>query len=300
MFGRKAEKNGSVSFGDREPDLSAPTSSGKKSSDRLPDGLHKNRTGDINKSYIKVIRCLCFAQIATITLVLVLAAVIGSMSPLRRDVPWVVVVDRAGDVDVQQAVWRTGNSKELTVNEIRTTQFLRYYFQVTADYRQMGRIWQTSCVDDLIRGDNFADELCAYLPARMSEESHEAYVAANLDEVMKMVNARQTREVTLLREPLLMDTFIQDNENVYLWEYQIRLDDYDNRNYAGAENMGTGSRKENREADDPAYYSQKLVVRVWTTFNLAYRFEWAQKYQNPLNFRMLKMEVAKLSDGGGE
>lgn len=300
MFGKRSKDlKGSVNFGGAEPTMSSSTPTEKAAvKDRIPTGFDDNRTGDINKGYLKVIRCLCFTNVGTVAVVLVLVATLAAISPLRRDVPWVVVVDRAGDVDVAQAVWRTGNSKEQSVSEIYTTQFLRYYFQVTSDYRQMGRIWQTSCVDELVRGDNFADELCAYLPARMSESAHENYIAANLTEVSKMVSARQTREVTLLREPLLMDSYGEGGENVYLWEYQIRLDDYDNAGYAGAEEIGQRQAKQPGAETERGYFSQKLVVRVWMTFNEAYRYEWAQKYQNPLNFRMLKMEVGKLANGG--
>lgn len=300
----ESRKRGEVSFGS-SGGSSGPmrvTSSGHTApqpDDQLPDDLHNYRTGDVNKGHQKVVRTLTFITIASVCMNVLLTSTVATMTPLRRDVPWVVVVDSAGDVDVTQAVWRLGNSKELTVSEIHTTQFLRYYFQVTADYRQMGRVWQSGCVDNLVTGDNFADELCAYLPARMSEEDHEAYVNANLAEVMAMVNARQTREVSLLREPLLMDTYQEDGQNVYLWEYQLKLSDFDNRGKAGPQAISANSATNQSPAttEAPPYFSQKVVVRIWVTFNAQYRPDWAQRYQNPLNFRMLKIEVGKLADG---
>lgn len=301
MFGRNknsSEKRGEVNFG--EPaQMQAAGQAPASTQERLPDDLNRHRTGDLVKGNNKVVRTLSFVSIGSIMTIVILVSIIATMAPLRRDVPWVVVVDSAGDVDVTQAVWRMGNSKELTVNEINTTQFLRYYFQVTSDFRQMGRVWQNSCVDQLVSGDNFADELCAYLPARMSEPMHEEFIAANLSEVTAMVNARQTRELTLLREPLLMDTYEEAGQNVYLWEYQIRLSDFDNRGKAGPQaisSKATGLQGAGNGQSE-AYFTQKLAVRIWTTFNARYRPSWAQRYQNPLNFRMLKIEVAKLADG---
>lgn len=301
MLGRKknpSEKRGEVNFGEPSGVKNSPQGQADRA-DYLPDGLDRFRTGDVEKGHKKVVRTLSFVSIASVLTIIVLSSVVATMAPLRRDVPWVVVVDSAGDVDVTQAVWRMGNSKELTVNEINTTQFLRYYFQVTSDFRQMGRVWQNKCVDKLLAGDNFADELCAYLPVRMSQSMHEEYVGANLGEVTAMVNARQTREVTLLREPLLMDTYVEKGQNVYLWEYQIRLSDFDNRGKAGPEAISSRNTGENTSgaSQGEAYFTQKIAVRIWTTFNVHYRPEWAQRYQNPLNFHMRKIEIAKLSDG---
>lgn len=304
MFGRKkkfSEKRGEVNFGEPAQMLASGQSS-PSVQERLPDDLNRHRTGDVEKGNNKVVRTLSFVSIGAIMTIVILVSIIATMVPLRRDVPWVVVVDSAGDVDVTQAVWRMGNSKELTVNEIHTTQFLRYYFQVTSDYRQMGRVWQNKCVDKLISGDNFADELCGYLPARMSESMHEEFIGANLPDVIAMVNARQTRELTLLREPLLMDTYEEAGQNVYLWEYQIRLSDFDNRGKAGPQAISSKSTGAQGavSGQSEAYFTQKLAVRIWTTFNARYRPQWAQRYQNPLNFRMLKIEVAKLADGEEE
>ncbi|RCK43187.1 hypothetical protein [Thalassospira profundimaris] len=301
MFGRKsvsAEKQGSVDFG---KGLSATPSEDahRKSGDRLPSGVNEFRTGDTDKGYEKVVRNLCFLLVGSIGIILVLSSAVAALIPLRRDVPSVMIVRENGDISIEQAVWRHGNSKELPVNEIQTTQFVRYYFQITSDYRQMARIWQTGCVDDLVSGDNFADELCAYLPVRMEENAHAQYVAANLDEVTKMVQAGQTREVTLLREPFLMDTYVENGQTVFLWEYQIRLDDYDNRGFAGAQPVGQVMKKGGSQINQPeSYYTQKLGVRIWTTFNEIYRPEWAQKYQNALNFHMIDIEIAKLTDKG--
>ncbi|RCK37298.1 hypothetical protein [Thalassospira xiamenensis] len=301
MFGRKsvgAEKQGSVDFS-QGLKVSATEEARPAVGDRLPSGVNEHRTGDTNKGYEKVVRNLCFLLVGAFGVILVLSSAVASLIPLRRDVPSVMIVRENGDISIEQAVWRHGNSKELPVNEIQTTQFVRYYFQITSDYRQMARIWQTACVDDLVSGENFADELCAYLPVRMDEQVHAEYVSANLEEVSKMVQAGQTREVTLLREPFLMDSYVENGETVFLWEYQIRLDDYDNRGLAGAQPVGQAMKNGAGQTIKPeSYYSQRLGVRIWTTFNVLYRPEWAQKYQNALNFRMLDIEIAKLTDKG--
>lgn len=303
MFGRKsaaAEKQGSVDFGNGQKAVSSGEPQ-PKGQDRLPSGVNEYRTGDTDKGYEKVVRNLCFLLVGAMGVILVLSSAVAALIPLRRDVPSVMIVRENGDISIEQAVWRHGNSKELPVNEIQTTQFVRYYFQVTSDYRQMARIWQTGCVDDLVSGDNFADELCAYLPVRMDEQVHAQYVSANLEEVTKMVQAGQTREVTLLREPFLMDSYVENGQTVYLWEYQIRLDDYDNRGFAGAQPVGQSMKKGAAQINEPeSYYTQRLGVRIWTTFNELYRPQWAQKYQNALNFRMLDIEIAKLTDKGAE
>lgn len=302
MFGKKkVAKKGGLTFESQAPEARNNTGKGgddlRAPAKPMPETINRHKTGDTAKGSEKVIRILGFCLVLSLATNVFQAGAFGTLLPLRRDVPQVIVVDRAGDVLTGQAIWRTGNSQEQVVNETETTQFIERYFRIVPDFNLMGKTWQTACVDTLPVADNFKDRDCAYLPARMNGQDHERYVRENLAEVQQMVKAGEGRTVSLMREPQLLDVYEEYGENVYNWKYQLRLEDWVNGGKARPEPKPNPNQATARE--EP-YLSQAVEVLIWTTFNGRYRKGWQTRYLNPLNWHMRKISVAQITERGGE
>lgn len=174
--------------------------------DKLGDWSQKHQTGDVGRGTSRGLRISVFGNVILVLVVYQLAVALSSLTPLRRDVPWLMQTygeDRA--VAEVRPVVRPDQWQE-AVAEYEVTRYVRVRHEIVPDLPEMDRRWGVNCARNTARV-SFEDGalLCSYMMLHTGQQEYARFIG-QIEPVPAFIRDGYHRGVRILQEPLRMDT----------------------------------------------------------------------------------------------
>jgi len=161
------------------------------------------RSGDRMREERWRSRALALGLGTSLLVNLVLAATIGVLTPLRRDVPYFLSVAGRDQVVTETQALVQDSQAGRVIAEATAIRYVVVRNEIVPDAAVLARRWGTACLDQT---REIGDDLCGFMYLNSSDEVYRQFEEQQRSGLAQFIQSRRSRTVQLDEDPIPLGT----------------------------------------------------------------------------------------------